>query len=801
MRFATGWCCRTRRSPRSAAPTTCSTRCRRRSRSRSSTSHARGVIEGLLRRAADPGSARAGADAEGLLLRALDLTIARRVEGLLPGDHRSSLLGRGSELAQIRPYEPVEDDVRQIDWNVTARTGTPHVRDPSRRAGARHVARARHLAVDGVRHGQRRKADVAEGAALASATQPPGAGTASGSSPSETSGRARIAAATGTGRPARPPPRAAPGGSRRAAPRSARRNVRRRGTAACRRARTPEGLRRRRLRLPRPPRLAPAAAEPRRSPPGRRRRDPRRARAGAAQPRQLSLVDPETGRQVKVDTSSERLRSRFAARGGEQERRDVAAELISSGARHVVLETRWGLAARADRLPPARGSPMSFASPLALLALLLVPVGGVAYLCVPASARARCGPVRQPALMPNLVDAFPGWRRHLPPAAAAARRHGFLVGFARPHATLSVRSEDATAILAIDTSRSMGATDVLADAAGGGAGVGAPIPRRTCRRSTVSPSSPSAPGAQVVAAPTRDREFAATRDRRAAHRRRHRARRRGGDGASGRRHRRDRERGRKPRKAPAPAAILVLSDGAARRRPGRARPRRSRRARLAKVPVFTALLGTQAGVVRCGRSAATSSGSRCLPTPDALRRVADADRRPLLRGSDARMISAPVYADLKSRLGSTRQGRPRSPSPSRRRRLLLLAGGPCRPLVPEGPVRSGIALAALAVAAALGVGVSAARRPRTSATGSSVCIPVAGPWVVMPCRGGRCGLGELASSKCPRGRRRRARRAGQRAARRRSSSPAGSAARSTPGSRRPTASSSRGTYTGGRNRR
>ena len=36
----------------------------------------------------------------------------------------------------------------------------------------------------------------------------------------------------------------------------------------------------------------------------------------------------------------------------------------------------------------------------------------------------------------------------------------FLVGFARPHATLSVRSEEATAILAIDTSRSMGATDV-----------------------------------------------------------------------------------------------------------------------------------------------------------------------------------------------------------------------------------------------------------------------------------------------------------------------------------------------------
>ena len=61
------------------------------------------------------------------LLRALELTIGKRVQGLLAGDHRSALLGRGSELAQVRPYVP-GDDVRLIDWNVTARTGEPHVR-------------------------------------------------------------------------------------------------------------------------------------------------------------------------------------------------------------------------------------------------------------------------------------------------------------------------------------------------------------------------------------------------------------------------------------------------------------------------------------------------------------------------------------------------------------------------------------------------------------------------------------------------------------------------------------------------
>jgi uncharacterized protein (DUF58 family) len=61
------------------------------------------------------------------LLRAVELTIGRRVAGLLAGDHRSALYGSGSELAQVRPYT-VGDDVRLVDWAVTARTRVPHVR-------------------------------------------------------------------------------------------------------------------------------------------------------------------------------------------------------------------------------------------------------------------------------------------------------------------------------------------------------------------------------------------------------------------------------------------------------------------------------------------------------------------------------------------------------------------------------------------------------------------------------------------------------------------------------------------------
>ncbi len=103
--------------------------------------------------------------AEGLL-RVLDVSVGRRVEGLLAGDFRSSLLGAGSELAMVRPYA-LGDDVRRIDWNVTARTGEPHVRvDLAERVLVTWLA----LDVSASMQfgtAERRKADVAEGVAIA----------------------------------------------------------------------------------------------------------------------------------------------------------------------------------------------------------------------------------------------------------------------------------------------------------------------------------------------------------------------------------------------------------------------------------------------------------------------------------------------------------------------------------------------------------------------------------------------------------------------------------------------------------
>ena len=60
-------------------------------------------------------------------LRRLEWTAIRRLDGLLQGDYRTLLRGNGMDLADLREYQH-HDDVRHIDWNVTARQGTPHVR-------------------------------------------------------------------------------------------------------------------------------------------------------------------------------------------------------------------------------------------------------------------------------------------------------------------------------------------------------------------------------------------------------------------------------------------------------------------------------------------------------------------------------------------------------------------------------------------------------------------------------------------------------------------------------------------------
>jgi len=61
------------------------------------------------------------------ILHRLDWKVIRRLDGYLQGDYRSLFYGSGVDFADLREYQP-EDDIRYIDWNVSARMNTPYVR-------------------------------------------------------------------------------------------------------------------------------------------------------------------------------------------------------------------------------------------------------------------------------------------------------------------------------------------------------------------------------------------------------------------------------------------------------------------------------------------------------------------------------------------------------------------------------------------------------------------------------------------------------------------------------------------------
>jgi uncharacterized protein (DUF58 family) len=278
---------------------------------------------------------------------ALDLTLRRRVSGLMPGDQRASGLGPGSELAQLRPYQP-GDDVRLLDPAATARTQIPHVRlhVPERTLTTWIVLDISPSMAFGT--AERLKADVALGVASVIGRLAVRRGN-------------RLALLRfGAGSPLILPPH----GGRGALARLGRALEEGVGTDGASGeglakalahtrtlARTPglivvvsdmaEGA-----GLQDPPWRAPLAAlRGRHDTLVAQVRDPRES--ALPDVGHLWLVDPETGRQMQVDTSRRRIREDFA-REAARRQETAAAAIRRAGARHAVLSTD------ADWLRPLR---------------------------------------------------------------------------------------------------------------------------------------------------------------------------------------------------------------------------------------------------------------------------------------------------------------------------------------------------------------------------------------------------------------------------------------------------------------
>src|SRR5262249_48584062 len=272
-----------------------------------------------------------------------------------------------------------------------------------------------------------------------------------------------------------------------------------------------------------------------------------------------------------------------------------------------------GLAAVARRLPAPRSPPVTFEWPLALVGLAVVPLLVVLYVLRERRRTDYATRFTSAGLLPNLVDASPRWRRHLPLAVLLVALTAMVVGIARPHAMVKVKREEATAILLIDTSLSMSADDVKPsrlEAARREAGAFLDTLPSKYRLAIVG----FAGRAYVALPPTDDRDLAVS-----ALRSLHTA-----EGTSlgdavalatriaGRQRASDRSR--------PPAAILVISDGA--QSSGRTTPAAAAlKARQAHIPVYSVLIGTQDGVITAPLPGGLSEQIRVPPSPDTLRAV------------------------------------------------------------------------------------------------------------------------------------------------------------------------------------
>jgi uncharacterized protein (DUF58 family) len=280
----------------------------------------------------------------GALVEALDLAFVRRAGGVSAGEHRGAGVGSGTELAQLRPYQP-GDDVRQLDPSATARTGIPHVRQqvPERMLTTWMALDVSPSMAFGT--ADRLKSDVAEGVV-----------DVLGALAVRRGGRVALLTYGGP-RTQIVPPR---GG------RGARIGLRRAlGEGVAADGVSGEPLASALARLGRLARLrslvvlvsdfaGPTAewARPLAAMGGRHTvlaveiRDPREAELPSVG--RLAMVDPETGALVSVDTRDSNLRRRFA-QAAREGRAEVAEALRRAGAEHVVLSTAGAWARQLGR--------------------------------------------------------------------------------------------------------------------------------------------------------------------------------------------------------------------------------------------------------------------------------------------------------------------------------------------------------------------------------------------------------------------------------------------------------------------
>jgi Ca-activated chloride channel family protein len=307
---------------------------------------------------------------------------------------------------------------------------------------------------------------------------------------------------------------------------------------------------------------------------------------------------------------------------------------------------------------------MSFGQPTYLLALLLVPLGLLAYREHERSRRAAAAAFAAPGVMASVAPSRPGWRRHVPLAVYGVALVVLDFALAKPQTTIAVPVERASIMLTTDYSGSMQSTDVAPTrlAAARAAAerflkqvpanvrvglvafnqsarlIESPSTDRPAVRNalaTLQPSGGTATGealAVAIAALTSQKDGTGTRP---------------------------------------PAAIVLLSDGKSVK--GRPPTDLARRAKELKIPIYTVTLGTPQGTIQVTRSNGTVETRPVPPDPVESQAVARLSGGKAYTADTAKDLSA-VYQQLGSRIGTRKEKREISAAFSGGALGLLLAG-------------------------------------------------------------------------------------------------------------------------------
>jgi len=313
---------------------------------------------------------------------------------------------------------------------------------------------------------------------------------------------------------------------------------------------------------------------------------------------------------------------------------------------------------------------MSFGEPILLLGLVLVPLAALVYVSMQGRKQREAAAWGNPALMPNLITARPGFRRYLPPLLFLLALTALVIALAKPQRTVAAPERAATVMMVTDVSGSMNATDVepnrLTAAVRSAKRLSDELPK-TFRLGLVTFSD----FAEQRAAPSTDRTGVdSALERLTAV----------GGTAMGL----GLERGLEAARTPVPDAsgtgtrrlpsvLVLLSDG--KDTQGGVDPLEvARRARAARVPIFAIALGTPDGEVEVQDSFGGTTRIQVPPDTQTLKEIAEISHGRFYEAADSARLEE-IYAGLGTRLSSRQVKEEVTVAFAGGALVLLLAGG------------------------------------------------------------------------------------------------------------------------------